>query len=74
MTESGTEITEDTARRVHRTWECPGCGITHDRDENAGTNLARLPASQAEAQSGGKTAPVRHAAVKRVNHLGKVVA
>jgi putative transposase len=57
-----------------RTWECPGCGITHDRDENAGTNLARLPASQAEAQSGGRTAPMRHAAVKRVNHLGKVAA
>jgi len=57
-----------------RIWRCPGCGITHDRDENAGTNLARLPASQAEAQSGGKTAPVRHATVKRVNHLGKVAA
>jgi putative transposase len=57
-----------------RTWECPGCGVTHDRDENAGINLARLPASQAEAQSGDKTAPVRHAVVKRVNHLRKVAA
>ena len=57
-----------------RTWACPGCGVTHDRDENAGTNLARLPASQAEAQSGSKTASVRRVAVKRVNHLGKVAA
>lgn len=57
-----------------RTWTCLGCGTEHDRDENAGTNLARLPASWAEAQSDGKTAPVRHVAVKRVNHLGKVAA
>ena len=46
----------------------------HDRDENAGVNLARLPASQAGAQSNGKTGLARHAAVKRVNHLGKVAA
>ena len=57
-----------------RTWECPGCGTEHDRDENAGTNLARLPASWAEAQSDGKTAPVRRVAVKRVNHPGRVAA
>jgi IS605 OrfB family transposase len=38
-----------------RVWECPACGAEHDRDENAGTNLARLPASWAEAQSDGKT-------------------
>jgi putative transposase len=57
-----------------RTWTCRGCSTTHDRDENAGINLARLPASQAEAPSGSKTAPVRHAAVKRVNHPGKVAA
>lgn len=57
-----------------RVWVCPACGARHDRDENAGTNLARLPASWAEAQSGGKTAPVRRAAPKRVNHLGKVAA
>ena len=56
-----------------RTWSC-GCGAVHDRDENAGTNLARLPASQAEAPSDDKTAPVRHVAVKRVNHPGKVAA
>jgi len=55
-----------------RTWTCSGCGTTHDRDENAGTNLANYPASQAEAQSGGKTGLARHAAVKRVNHLRKV--
>jgi transposase len=57
-----------------RTWECPGCGITHDRDENAGINLARLPASRAEAQSDGKTTLVWHVTMKRVNHLGKVTA
>ena len=57
-----------------RTWTCPACGTFHDRDENAGTNLARLPASWAEAQSDGKTAPVRHVVMKRVNHLGKVAA
>ena len=57
-----------------RVWVCPGCGTTHDRDENAGTNLARLPASQAEAQSDSKTAHVRRVAVKRVNHLRKVTA
>ena len=55
-----------------RTWDCPSCPSFHDRDENAGTNLARLPASQAEAQSDGKTGPARHVAVKRVNHLRKV--
>ena len=38
----------------------------------AGINLARLPASQAGAPGDGKTAPVRHDAVKRVNHLRKV--
>ena len=57
-----------------RAWTCPACGTTHDRDENAGTNLARLPASQAEAQSDRKAGPARHVAVKRVNHLGKVAA
>ena len=57
-----------------RTWRCPSCGTLHDRDENAGTNLARLPASQAEAPSNGKTGPARRVALKRVNHLGKVAA
>jgi putative transposase len=57
-----------------RCWECPACGTEHDRDENAGVNLARLPASQAEALSDGKTGRARRVAVKRVNHLGKVAA
>jgi putative transposase len=55
-----------------RIWTCPGCGAVRDRDENAGTNLARMPASWAEALSDGKTAPVRRVAVKRVNHPGRV--
>lgn len=57
-----------------RYWACGDCGATHQRDENAGTNLARLPAGRAEAQSDGKTASVRLVASKRVNHLGKVAA
>jgi putative transposase len=57
-----------------RTWACPECRTDHDRDENAGTNLARLPASWAEAQSDGKTAPVRRDASKRANLLGKEAA
>jgi putative transposase len=57
-----------------RIWTCTGCGEEHDRDENAGVNLARLPASWAEAQSDGKTANARRVVVKRVNHLGKVAA
>jgi putative transposase len=57
-----------------RTWICPECRTRHDRDENAGINLARLPASQAEAQSGGKTASVRLATVKRVNHPRRMAA
>jgi putative transposase len=57
-----------------RAWTCPGCRTEHDRDENAGVNLARLPASWAEAQSDGKTAPVRRAAVKRVNRPGRAAA
>lgn len=57
-----------------RAWTCPGCLTTHDRDENAGINLARLPASRAEAQSDSKTVLVRRAAVKRVNHPGRMAA
>jgi putative transposase len=57
-----------------RTWACPECSTVHDRDENAGTNLARLPASQAEALSGNKTVLVRRAAVKRVKHPRRMAA
>jgi putative transposase len=63
-----------TLALADRTWTCQECGARHDRDENAGINLARLPASQAEAQSGGKTASVRLATVKRVNHPGRMAA
>ena len=61
-----------------RTWTCPVCGITHDRDHNAAINLKRLatatalpvatrsamaaPMSEA-ADIGGKVTPVRHEAI-----------
>lgn len=57
-----------------RRWTCPNCGARHGRDENAGVNLARLPASQAEASSGSKTASVRLATVKRVKHPARMAA
>jgi putative transposase len=57
-----------------RTWACPACGVVHDRDENAGVNLARLPASQAEAQSDRKTALARRVVLKRVNSPGRATA
>jgi len=63
-----------TLTLADRTWDCPQCGTGHDRDENAGINLARLLASQAEAQSGSKTASARLATVKRVNHPGRMAA
>jgi len=71
---SGCGRVNATLTLADRTWSCPGCGAEHDRDENAGVNLARLPASWAEAQSDGKTAPARHVATKRVNHPGRVAA
>jgi putative transposase len=61
-------------KMLDRTWTCGGCGTIHDRDENAGANLACLPASWAEALSDGKTAPVRRVTMKRVNHPGRVAA
>ena len=57
-----------------REWDCPGCSAHHDRDENAGTNLANYPASQAEAQSGCKTSPVAQSVPKRVNLPGREAA
>jgi hypothetical protein len=65
---------ECRSEEVNTEMDLPRCGTTHDRDENAGINLARLPASWAEAQSDDKTAPSRHAVVKRVDHLGRVAA
>ncbi len=57
-----------------RAWACEDCGTLHDRDENAGVNLARLPASQAEAQSDRKTGLARLVVTKRVKHPGRVAA
>jgi putative transposase len=57
-----------------RRWACPRCRVVHDRDENAGVNLARLPASQAEAQSDRKTVLARRVVTKRVNRPRRATA
>jgi len=71
---SGCGLVNAQLTLADRIWGCGGCRTMHDRDENAGTNLARLPASWAEALSDCKTVPVRRVVVKRVNHPGRVAA
>jgi putative transposase len=61
-----------------RTWTCPACGVLHDRDVNAATNLKGLATRTAlpvatrpvmaatmpeTADIGGKVTPVRHEAI-----------
>jgi len=33
-----------------RTWTCPVCGITHDRDINASINLYKIGLGQSESR------------------------
>jgi putative transposase len=45
---------------AQRSWTCPGCGITHDRDLNAAANLKNLAVSSTVTTCGGEGAgPVR---------------
>jgi putative transposase len=48
-----------------RQWSCPGCGMLHDRDVNAATNLMNLAVSSTASACGGEGAgPVREHRVK----------
>jgi putative transposase len=48
-----------------RQWRCPGCGVLHDRDVNAATNLMNLAVSSTATACGGEGAdPVREHGVK----------
>jgi putative transposase len=41
---------------AQRSWTCPGCGASHDRDVNAATNLKNMAVSSTVAACGGEGA------------------
>jgi putative transposase len=46
-----------------RVWTCPACRTTHDRDQNAATNLARYAVSSTVSACGGEGSGNRHMTV-----------
>ena len=49
-------VKNETLTLAERTWTCPSCGTTHDRDHNAAVNLARYPESLPGAAHGAEGA------------------
>ena len=41
---------DETLNLRDRTWQCSGCGATHDRDRNAAINIYRVGASTREGE------------------------
>ena len=50
------DVKNDTLSLSERTWTCPSCSTTHDRELNAAVNLARYPESSPGAAHGAEGA------------------